>query len=65
MNYPRIAERDPAPPHVGMNDYLSFVEGVIAITRPEHIRRQKEIEEQIVERFRFPEEDGRPQTEDK
>lgn len=57
MNLHALRDREPLPPHLEMNDYLSFVEQVIAFANPEQVRRQKELEERIEHRFYFPDED--------
>lgn len=57
MNLPPMTKREPPPPHLDMDQYVSFVQTMTAFANPDHIRRQKEIEESDVKRFYFPEED--------
>jgi hypothetical protein len=56
MNFQALHDREPLPPRLGMNEYLPFVQQVLAFANPEQIRRQKAIEERIEQRFYIPEE---------
>ena len=46
------------PPRMAASEVAAFINYSMQHANPEHIRRQKEIEEQSVERFRFPEQEG-------
>ena len=45
---------EPLPPRLNMDEYADFVEETVRRGDPEHMTRQKQIEERILRSFRMP-----------
>ena len=46
------------PPRMTSIESAAFINGIMRISDPERVRRQKELEERIEKRFYFPAEDS-------
>lgn len=55
MTEPAKPKKTVFPPRLSMDEYVDFIEASIRDTEPAAAARQKELEEQITERFRLPE----------
>ena len=48
------------PPRMTSVEIAAFINGVMRMSDPERVRRQKELEERIEKRFYFPDEESVP-----
>ncbi len=55
MTEPTQPKKTIFPPRLSMDEYVDFIEASIRTTDPILAARQKDLEEQITERFRLPE----------
>ena len=54
MRFPPLPIQ-PLPPRLSMDGYADFVSEALLHSSPEHVARQKQIEERIAAPFRIPE----------